>query len=146
MNKSIRKFNGPDGKRAWALTHVDAVMGNDGRTLGQLLGNIPKRMSVMGIIEALTDHTPENLDTLGEIVNYMKIKGYDSVAAALADKADVSSLPTNVSSLTNDAGYLQDQSLKTINGVSLVGTGNIAISGSGTGDIVAGDVVDTIGE
>jgi len=42
----------------------------------------------------------------------------------------------NVSSLNNDAGYLTEhQSLKTINGQSIVGTGNIVIEGgSGTSD------------
>ena len=39
-------------------------------------------------------------------------------------------MPTNVSSFTNDAGYLtQHQTLKTINGETIVGDGNITISG-----------------
>ena len=39
-------------------------------------------------------------------------------------------MPTNVSAFTNDAGYLtQHQTLKTINGETIVGEGNITISG-----------------
>lgn len=33
----IRKFNSYDGGTAWALTHIDAVMGDDGQTLRQIL-------------------------------------------------------------------------------------------------------------
>ena len=38
-------------------------------------------------------------------------------------------IPTKTSELTNDSGFLTEQTLKTINGESIVGTGNIEISG-----------------
>lgn len=47
-----------------------------------------------------------------------------------ADKSEIPTVPTNVSAFTNDAGYLtQHQTLKTINGETIVGNGNITISG-----------------
>ena len=47
-----------------------------------------------------------------------------------ADKTEIPTVPTNVSAFTNDAGYLtQHQTLKTINGETIVGDGNITISG-----------------
>ena len=38
-------------------------------------------------------------------------------------------IPTKTSELTNDSGFITEQTLKTINGESLVGTGNITIEG-----------------
>ena len=38
-------------------------------------------------------------------------------------------IPTKTSELTNDSGFLTEQTLKTINGESIVGTGNIEIGG-----------------
>ena len=50
----------------------------------------------------------------------------------LSDYALKTDIPTSNSALTNDAGYLTEhQPLKTINNISLVGTGNIEI-GSGS--------------
>ena len=47
-----------------------------------------------------------------------------------ANKTEIPTVPTNVSAFTNDAGYLtQHQTLKTINGETIVGDGNITISG-----------------
>ena len=47
-----------------------------------------------------------------------------------ADKTEIPTVPTNVSAFTNDAGYLTEhQTLKTINGETIVGEGNITISG-----------------
>ena len=46
-----------------------------------------------------------------------------------ANKTEIPTVPTNVSAFTNDAGYLtQHQSLKTINGETIVGEGNIEIT------------------
>jgi hypothetical protein len=57
----------------------------------------------------------------------------------LSDYALKSEIPTSNTAFTNDAGYLTEhQPLKTINGESLVGEGNIVISG-GSG-ITSGEV------
>lgn len=45
------------------------------------------------------------------------------------------SVPTDVSDLNNDAGYLTSSDLKTINYQSIVGSGNINIQGGGGGGI-----------
>ena len=42
-------------------------------------------------------------------------------------------IPSKTSELTNDSGYVTSSKLKTINGQSIVGTGNIEISGTGEG-------------
>lgn len=42
-------------------------------------------------------------------------------------------IPSKTSELTNDSGYVASSTLKTINGQSIVGTGNIEISGTGEG-------------
>ena len=47
-----------------------------------------------------------------------------------ANKTEIPTVPTNVSAFTNDAGYLTEhQPLKTINGETIVGNGDITISG-----------------
>ena len=47
-----------------------------------------------------------------------------------ANKTEIPTVPTNVSEFTNDAGYLTEhQTLKTINGETIVGDGNIEITG-----------------
>ena len=57
-------------------------------------------------------------------------------------------IPTKTSDLTNDgedtnAPFVQEDGLKTVNGNSLIGSGNIVISGSGGGvESVTGDGVD----
>lgn len=61
------------------------------------------------------------------------------------DWADVENKPTipgKISQLENDSGFLASSDLKTINGQSIVGTGNISITGDGTG---TGDTTDAGG-
>ena len=45
------------------------------------------------------------------------------------DLTDKPTIPTKTSELTNDSGFLTEQTLKTINGESIVGEGNIEIGG-----------------
>ena len=42
-------------------------------------------------------------------------------------------IPSKTSQLTNDSGFVASSGLKTINGQSIVGSGNIEISGTGSG-------------
>lgn len=66
------------------------------------------------------------------LANYLTIATAEST---YAKKADIPSVPTTVSSFTNDAGYItevpseyvKEDELKTINGSSIIGTGNIDI-------------------
>ena len=77
----------------------------------------------------LTEHQPlktingESLVGTGNIT----IEGFSGDYNDLTNKPTI---PTKTSELTNDSGFLTEhQPLKTINGESLVGTGNIEISG-----------------
>lgn len=57
------------------------------------------------------------------------IREVNTSLEAKANKSEIPTVPTNVSAFTNDAGYLtQHQSLKTINGQTIVGDGNIEIT------------------
>ena len=66
-----------------------------------------------------------------------KISNINSQIGALDNRLTttegaISNIPTKTSQLTNDSGFLTEhQKLKTINGESIVGEGNITISGSG---------------
>lgn len=48
-----------------------------------------------------------------------------------AKKSDIPAVPTKVSKFENDANYVKESGLKTINGQSIVGDGDIPIGGSG---------------
>ena len=64
--------------------------------------------------------------------NYYTKTEVNSSLETKANKTEIPTVPTNVSAFTNDAGYLtQHQSLKTINGESIIGSGDIVISGGG---------------
>ena len=64
--------------------------------------------------------------------NYYTKSEVNSSLETKADKTEIPTVPTNVSSFTNDAGYLTEhQQLKTINGESIIGSGDIVISGGG---------------
>ena len=72
----------------------------------------------------LTEH--QSLD------NYYTKTEVNSSLETKADKTDIPTVPTKVSEFTNDAGYLTEhQQLKTINGESIIGSGDIVISGGG---------------
>ena len=71
-------------------------------------------------------------ETNTESVSYIKNKPTLSIVAtsgSFNDLLDKPTIPTKTSELDNDSGFLTEQTLKTINGESLVGTGNIEISG-----------------
>ena len=64
-----------------------------------------------------------------EKVNYYTKTEVNTSLETKADKTEIPTVPTNVSAFTNDAGYLTEhQTLKTINGQTIVGNGNIEIS------------------
>ena len=71
-------------------------------------------------------------ETNTESVSYIKNKPTLSIVAtsgSFNDLLDKPTIPTKTSELTNDSGFLTEQTLKTINGESIVGEGNIEISG-----------------
>lgn len=64
--------------------------------------------------------------------NYYTKTEVDTSLETKANKTEIPTVPTNVSAFTNDAGYLTEhQTLKTINGESIIGSGDIVISGGG---------------
>ena len=64
----IRKFNGSDGRTAWVLTHIDAVMTDDGRTLRDVL-------------KSLTGFDPAYIAQMDNIVFLDDLKGFFSKVA-----------------------------------------------------------------
>ena len=61
--------------------------------------------------------------------NYYTKTEVNSSLETKANKSEIPIVPTNVSEFTNDAGYLTEhQTLKTINGETIVGEGNIEIT------------------
>ena len=67
-----------------------------------------------------------------EKVNYYTKSEVNTSLESKANKTEIPTVPTNVSAFTNDAGYLTEhQPLKTINGETIVGSGDIVISGGG---------------
>ena len=64
-----------------------------------------------------------------EKVNYYTKTEVNTSLESKANKSEIPTVPTNVSAFTNDAGYLTEhQTLKTINGQTIVGDGNIEIT------------------
>ena len=83
-----------------------------------------------------------------DLQNELTIKVNRSELARVAtsgsfnDLLDKPTIPTKTSELINDSGFLTEQTLKTINGESIVGEGNIEIGG-GSGTQVQSDWAET---
>lgn len=113
--------------------------------------NIATETYVQTQISNLVDSSPETLNTLNElaaalnddpnfattITNQIGLKANTSSLAAVATSGSYNDLtnkpfiPNLTSQLMNDAGYLKEINFKTINNESIVGTGNISVSGGG---------------
>ena len=65
-----------------------------------------------------------------------------ATSGSFNDLLDKPTIPTKTSELENDSGFLTEQTLKTINGESIVGEGNIEIGG-GSGTQVQSDWAET---
>ena len=76
----------------------------------------------------LTEHQPLKTINNESIVGTgnITIEGFSGDYNDLTNKPNI---PTKTSELTNDSGFLTEQTLKTINGESIVGEGNIEIGG-----------------
>ena len=88
--------------------------------------------SILGSGDIVISGGGEETDPIwtAEKVNYYTKTEVNTSLEAKANKSEIPTVPTNVSAFTNDAGYLtQHQTLKTINGETIVGDGNIVISG-----------------
>ena len=88
--------------------------------------------SVNGQAGDVTVTVPTNVSELNNDLGYLTSAPVTSVNNKTGDVTI--SIPTKVSELTNDKGYLTEhQSLKTINGETLIGTGDIVLSSGETG-------------
>ena len=88
--------------------------------------------SILGSGDLIISGGGEETDPVwtAEKVNYYTKTEVNTSLETKANKSEIPTVPTNVSAFTNDAGYLtQHQTLKTINGETIVGEGNITISG-----------------
>ena len=84
-------------------------------------------------------------ETDDQSMSYIKNKPTLSVVATSGSYDDLlnkPTIPTLTSELTNDSNFLTESNLKTINGESIVGTGNIEIGG-GSGTQVQSDWAET---
>lgn len=125
--------------------------------------NFQTEEQVTGKIEEIIGAAPEALDTLKEIAdalnndpdfaatitnelsNKVDVSTYNSDKANFltkteagenyATKDEIPTVPTKVSELENDANYISQ--IKTINGQSLIGEGNIEISGGGESGLIS---------
>ena len=87
--------------------------------------------SILGSGDIVISGGGEETDPVwtAEKVNYYTKTEVNASLETKADKTEIPTVPTNVSAFTNDAGYLTEhQTLKTINGETIVGNGNIEIS------------------
>ena len=74
-------------------------------------------------------------ETDDKSMSYIKNKPELSVVATSGNYDDLlnkPTIPTLTSELTNDSNFLTESNLKTINGESIVGEGNLEIQGGGT--------------
>ena len=74
-------------------------------------------------------------ETDDQSMSYIKNKPELSVVATSGNYDDLlnkPTIPTLTSELTNDSNFLTESNLKTINGESIVGEGNLEIQGGGT--------------
>ena len=88
--------------------------------------------SILGSGDIVISGGGEETDPVwtAEKVNYYTKTEVNTSLETKANKTEIPTVPTNVSAFTNDAGYLTEhQTLKTINGETIVGEGNITISG-----------------
>ena len=87
--------------------------------------------SILGSGDIVISGGGEETDPVwtAEKVNYYTKTEVNTSLESKANKSEIPTVPTNVSAFTNDAGYLtQHQTLKTINGETIVGDGNIEIT------------------
>ena len=57
----IRRFNDSNGRLAWVLTHVDAVIGLDGRSLSQILGDMQKDIEAAAASGGIEDGSDKEI-------------------------------------------------------------------------------------
>ena len=99
-----------------------------------VVGSTLATVATTGDYDDLTNKPtiPTKTSDLTNDSNFVSSSSLDPVAFSgdYNDLGNLPDIPTKTSDLTNDSGYINQ--LKTINNESLIGTGNITISGGGT--------------
>lgn len=133
------------------------IQGGDGVSVSSITqaeyDELPSSAKTDDIIWIITDVNPSgggsysagtNIDITNNVISVTGITvptdvsdlNNDAGYVTQSDLDDVySSIPTDVSQLYNDSGYLTSSDFKTINNQSIVGSGNINIQGGGGGGI-----------
>ena len=134
VGQYLRKIGEGDGDFAW----MNGSGGGGDAEWGSIIGNITSQLDLMGLLAGKADEE-DVTDIIGRL---------DADEAAIATKANASDIPTKTSDLTNDSGFITDSyhdsskqdalvsgiNIKTINGNSVLGSGNLVIGGSGSAD------------
>lgn len=109
------------------------------KSLEDLGINIPTKVSDLqndsGYITSYTETDPVFSASASANITTSDINNWNSKTSFSGDYNDLMNkpeIPTKVSELTNDIGYISQ--IKTINNQSLIGTGNIDIQGGGSSD------------
>lgn len=117
-------------------TYSSIYLGNGKRRVGFVSGSGSGSTGGGGSSEAVWGKIKGNISDQLDLQNELTIKVNRSELARVAtsgsynDLSDKPTIPTKTSELTNDSGYLTEhQSIKTINGESLIGNGNLEIEG-----------------
>ena len=95
-----------------------------------------KRLLILGKSGGGTQVQSDWAETDDKSMSYIKNKPELSVVATSGSYDDLlnkPTIPTLTSELTNDSNFLSESNLKTINGESIVGEGNLEIQGGGSG-------------
>ena len=93
-----------------------------------------KRLLILGKSGGGTQVQSDWTETDDQSMSYIKNKPTLSVVATSGNYDDLlnkPTIPTLTSELTNDSNFLTESNLKTINGESIVGEGNLEIQGGG---------------
>ena len=99
-----------------------------------MIDNNNKRLLILGKSGGGTQVQSDWAETDDQSMSYIKNKPeLSSVATSGSynDLTDKPIVPTKTSELTNDSNFLTESNLKTINGESIVGEGNLEIQGGG---------------
>lgn len=112
-----------NGEKVWLKGHAQAIYMSDGSTVEDAINNIENvdlegyatKNYVDNSIDELVDGAPETLNTLNEL------------AAALKDNADIVDVLNQSISSKQDT-LISGSNIKTINGESILGNGDIVVS------------------
>ena len=136
-NIEIGGGSGTQVQSDWAETNTESV---------SYIKNKPT-LSIVATTGSYNDLTNKpNLSTVATTGSYNDLTNKPNLSTVATtgsynDLTNKPTIPTKTSELENDSGYLTEhQPLKTINGESLVGTGNIEISGSSQWGSITGNI------